>query len=139
LCWFGSAAFIAFLFGTLMCGRYDFPPAVSPDGRKIANVTENDCGAVDNFHSKVIIKTSAFNFGFRTGTTIFSTAEDPRSLEIEWIGPHEVVVRYPENPPYAKEFYCRKQWKDVKITCISFPREFVKPLQEMPPVHRGIW
>src|SRR5262249_22049598 len=49
------SAFLVLLysFGAAMCGHYDFPAVVSPDGLKTASVSEEDCGATDSFHSSV--------------------------------------------------------------------------------------
>ena len=44
---------LLFLFSGAMCGRYDFAPVSSPDGGLVAQVSEEDCGAVDSFHSSV--------------------------------------------------------------------------------------
>lgn len=139
LCCAGGLILVAFLFGSLMCGSYDFPTVMSPDGHRVASVSEEDCGAVDHFHSEVRIKESTSFLGVRNGGTVFTIADDPRILEITWVGPQELFIRYPDNSRYPQEFSCKERWKDIKITCISFPREFEKQLQEMPPVKRGIW
>ena len=47
-----------FLFGLVMCGRHEFPPVSSGEGRLIAQVSEEDCGATDSFHSSVQLCTA---------------------------------------------------------------------------------
>jgi hypothetical protein len=134
----GGLASVLLLFTTAMCGHYDFPSAISPDGKKIAQLREADCGAIDSFHSQVQVKPSGFLFGVRTGEVVFTTGDDPRLLDLQWVGSHELYIRYPSDPYNPEEFSCQEHWKDVKITCISFPREFSKPAK-MPPLVRGFW
>src|SRR5690242_777503 len=44
---------LMFLFGSAMCGKYEFPPTSSRDGKLTAQLREEDCGATDSFHSSV--------------------------------------------------------------------------------------
>ncbi len=47
---------LGFLFRSAMCGHYEFPAISSRDGRFAAEVNEQDCGAVDLFHSSVNLR-----------------------------------------------------------------------------------
>jgi len=44
---------LGLLFSSAVCGGYDLPPISSRDGKLVAEVSEEDCGAVDSFHSSV--------------------------------------------------------------------------------------
>ena len=59
----GAALFVlAFLLRGLMCGQYDFPAVASPDGDRVASVSEVDCGAIDSFHSTVRLRRRAASY-----------------------------------------------------------------------------
>jgi hypothetical protein len=80
----GSAlTLLLFLFGSAMCGRSEFPPISSGDGKLTAEVIEEDCGAVDSFHSSVNIwqgRQGFFMHLFGTrgrSTTVFTVRHDP--------------------------------------------------------------
>jgi hypothetical protein len=142
----GSALLILlFLFAGTMCGRYDFPPVSSPDGGRVASVSEEDCGAVDSFHSAVQLwqdnrATLLHPFGGRVNlTAVFTVGHDPRLLELEWNGPHALVIRYPNDSRSPEEFRCQSQWEDVQIKCIPFVPDYSKPVAKMPPVKRWTW
>jgi len=142
----GSALLILlFLFTAAMCGRYDFPPVSSADGGLVASVSETDCGAVDSFHSTVQVwrknrSTLLHPFGGRVYvTTIFTVGHDPRLLDLEWDGPHALVIRYPNDSRYPEEFRCQSQWQDVQIKCVPFVPDYSKPVAKMPPVKRWPW
>src|ERR1700733_4482725 len=81
----GSAlTLLLFLFSGAMCGRYEFPPISSRDGKLAADVSEQDCGATDSFHSSVHLWRDrqgffAHLFGKRGhSTTVFAVGHDPR-------------------------------------------------------------
>jgi hypothetical protein len=135
----GCMIAMGFIFATAMCGSRNFSPITSPDGRKIAQLSEDDCGAADHFHSEVRLERSKSFLGFRDNATVFTSSEDPRILELSWRGPDELLIRYPANGRYPEEFSCKAEWSDVKIACVSFPRDLAHPSQAMPPVRRGIW
>ena len=40
--------FLGFIFRGAMCGQYKFPPISSSDGKRLAQISEVDCGAVDS-------------------------------------------------------------------------------------------
>jgi len=142
----GSALLIlVFLFAGVMCGRYDFPPVASPDGSRVASVSEEDCGAVDSFHSSVQLRQqnrATFLHPFGGGahvTTVFTVGHDPRLLKLEWNGPNALVIRYPDNSRSPEEFRCQSQWENVQIKCIPFVPDHSKPVAKMPPVKRWMW
>ena len=104
---------VLFLFAGAMCGRYDFPPVLSPDGRRMASVSEKDCGATDSFHSAIQLwqyDRASILHPFRGRehvATIFTVGHDPRLLELEWNGPHALIIRYPNDSRSPEEFRCQ--------------------------------
>jgi len=136
---------LLFLFSGAMCGRYDFPPLSSVDGLLIAQVSEEDCGAVDSFHSSIQLwrekrGIAAHLFGKRERLmTVFTIGHDPRLLEIEWKGAKTLLIRYPNDSRSLDEFRCQSRWDDVQIKCIAYPPDYSKPVAEMPPVKRWLW
>jgi hypothetical protein len=136
---------LGFLFVSGMCGRYDFPPLSSPDGRRVARITERDCGAMDSFHSEVQL--SQYNRagilhpfrGLEHVTTVLVVGHDPRLLHLEWNTPHALIIRYPNDSRSPEEFRCQSQWQDVQISCIPFAPDYSKPVGEMPPVKSWPW
>jgi len=133
---------LVFLFAGSMCGRYHFPLVSSPDGRRVASVTETDCGAVDSFHSSVQLwqynrANIVHPFGGRERvTTVFTVGHDPRLVELEWSGLRALVIRYPNDSRSPEEFRCQSLWEDVQINCIPFVPDYSKPVGEMSPVKR---
>jgi hypothetical protein len=136
---------LLFLFTAGMCGRYDFPSVSSADGRLIAQVSEEDCGAMDSFHSSIQLwrekqGTSAHLFGKRRHSmTVFTVGHDPRLLELEWKDARTLLIRYPNDSRNLDEFRCQSRWDDVQIECIAYTPDYSKPAVEMPPVKRGLW
>ena len=135
---------LGFLFRGAMCGRYDFPPVSSADGRLIAQVSEVDCGAVDSFHSSVQLwrekqGISAHLFGKREHSmTVFTIGHDPQLLELEWKG-RMLLIHYPNDSRSLDEFRCQSKWDDVQIDCIAYTPDYSKPVAKMPPVTRWFW
>lgn len=133
---------LLFLFRGLMCGRYDFPGVEAPNGSWVASVNEEDCGAVDSFHSSVQI----WQHGWytlltpseRIHRTVFSIEHDPRLLQLEWKGKDLLVIRYP-NDSRSPDFLCRSRWRDVQIECISYTPDYSKPVAKMPSVKRWLY
>jgi hypothetical protein len=135
---------LAFLFGSAMCGRYDFPPILSRDGRLAAEVTEEDCGAVDSFHSSVSLwqRREGFFarlFGARAhSATIFKLGHDPRLIDVSWKDDRTLLIRYPSDYDNFAEFRCESQWQEIRIECVGYTPDYSKPLGEMPPARRGL-
>jgi hypothetical protein len=138
-----SALFaLLFLFGGLMCGRYDFPPVPSADGRRVARVSEEDCGALDSFHSSVQLqeRDRGFFHPFKgKPTTVFTVSHDPRLLQVEWTGPRALAIKYPGDFLNPEEFSCQSKAGDVQITCIVYTPESGKRVGSMPPVKRWLF
>jgi hypothetical protein len=136
---------LLFLFSGAMCGRYDFPPASSADGGWVAQVSEEDCGAVDSFHSSVQLWRDRRGFfahllGKRErSTTIFTVGHDPRLLKLEWKDAKTLLIQYPNDSRSASEFRCQSQWDDIQIGCIAYTPDYSKPVGKMPPVKRWLW
>jgi hypothetical protein len=136
---------LLFLLSGAICGRYDFPPVSSADGRRVAQVSEEDCGAVDSFHSSVQLWRDKRGFfahllGKREhSTTIFTVGHDPRLLKLEWKDAKTLLIQYPNDSRSASEFRCQAQWDDVQIECIAYTPDYRKPVGEMPPVKRWLW
>jgi hypothetical protein len=133
------------LFGTVMCGRYEFPPISSRDGKLTAEVSEEDCGATDSFHSSVHVWRDRQGFFMhlfgRRGhsTTVFTVGHDPRLIDLSWKDDRTLLIRYPIDSPYPIEFRCQSQWDGVQIECVGYAPDYGKPVSKMPPVHRGLW
>jgi hypothetical protein len=138
----GAALFtLCFLFLGAMCGRYDFPLVVSPDGYIVAGLSEEDCGAVDSFHSSVELwhkRTLLHPFG-GSHSTVFTVSNDPRSIDLEWIGPRALAIRYPNDSRNPEEFSCQSQSGDVRIECIGYVPDYGKPVVKMPAPKRWFY
>ena len=143
---FGSGlTWVLFLSGSVMCGRYEFSPVSSTDGKLAAEVREEDCGAVDSFHSSVELWQNRDGFfahllGKRgQSTTVFSVGNDPRRIELLWKDNQTLLIRYPSDSRDPTEFSCRSQWKNIQIECLKYTPDYNIPVGSMPPVKRGLW
>ena len=136
---------LGFIFSHAMCGRYEFTPISSGDGRLAAQVIEEDCGAVDSFHSSVYLwqRRNGFFvhlFGKRAhSTTVFTVGDDPRLIDITWKDDRTLLIRYPSDSQYPGEFRCQSQWEGIKIECIGYAPDYNKPVGKMPPAQRLLW
>lgn len=117
--------------------RYHRPTDVS-----IAQVSEEDCGAVDSFQSFVPLwrekqGTSARLFGKREHSmTVFTVGHDPRLLGLEWKDARTLIIRYPNDSRSLREFRCQSRSDDVQIECIAYTPDYSKPAVEMPPCQK---
>lgn len=138
-------AFFSYIFASMMCGRYEFPPISSRDGQLTAQLSEEDCGATDSFHSSVALwqtRKGLFRhvFGKRGHlTTVFAVEHDPRLIELSWKDDRKLVIRYPSDFRSPDEFHCESQWEGIQIECVGYIPDYSKPVGEMPPVQRGLW
>jgi hypothetical protein len=136
---------LGFLFGNVMCGRYEFPPISSRDGKLAAEVSEEDCGAVDSFHSSVSLWQHregffAHLFGRRAhSTTVFTVGHDPRLIDLSWKDDRTLLIRYPIDSRNPAEFWCQSQWEGIRVECVGYAPDYGKPVGKMPPVQRGLW
>lgn len=136
---------LLFLFVGGMCGRYEFPPIASRSGKFTADVSEDDCGAVDSFHSSVQLwqnrqGISARLFGKREHTkTVFSIGHDPRLIDLSWKDKRTLLIRYPNDSRAPEEFRCQSQWRGIHIVCVAYAPDYNKPVGKMPPVQRSMW
>jgi hypothetical protein len=136
---------LAFLFSSAMCGRYEFPPISSRDGTLAAEVSEEDCGAVDSFHSSVNLWQRregffAHVFGKRAhSTTVFTVGHDPRLIDISWKDNRTLRIRYPSDFRNPSELSCQSEWEGIQIECVVYAPDYSKPVGKMPPVQRGLW
>jgi hypothetical protein len=134
-----------FLFGSVMCGKYEFPPIPSKDGKLTAQLSEEDCGATDSFHSSLELWQNRRGFlshvfgKKRHLTTVFTIGHDPRLIELSWKDNRTLVIRYPSDSPKPDEFRCQSQWERIQIECVGYDPDYRKPVGEMPPVKRGLW
>jgi hypothetical protein len=131
-----------FLFSGVMCARYDFPSVRAPNGYWTAAVSEEDCGALDSFHSAVQIwsaKHALLNpFASRElGKTVFKIGNDPTLLHVQWAGANVLVIQYPNKYSTPDEFLCRSQWKGVRIQCVPYPPVF--PARNVPQARIKRW
>jgi len=137
---------LGFLFRGAMCGQYEFPPVSSSDGKRLAQVSEVDCGAVDHYHSSVQIWLNrqgffAHVFGklVRSSATIFTVGHDPRLIGLAWKDDQTLVIRFPNDSRYIEEYRCESEWDGVHIECIGYVPDYAKPAAKMPPVERWFW
>lgn len=136
---------LLFLFGGVMCGRYEFSPVSSMDGKLTAEVSEEDCGAVDSFHSSVDLWQNRQGFfahmlgkqGY--ATTIFTVGNDPRRINLSWKDDRTLLIRYPSDSSDPSEFSCRSQWRNIQIECVGYVPDYNTPVGSMPPVQRWRW
>jgi len=129
---------LGFLFSSAMCGRYEFPPISSRDGKLAAGVSEKDCGAVDSFHSSVNLWQHQEGF-FAHSTTVFTVGHDPRLIDLSWKDDRTLLIRYPSDFRSPAEFWCQSQWEGIRVECVGYVPDYSKPLGKMPPVQRGLW
>ena len=140
-----TLTFLIFLFGVTACGRYEFPPVPSKDGRLIAQVSEEDCGAVDSFHSSVKLwerrqRPSAWLLGKQgNSVTVFTVGHDPRLIDLSWKDNRRLLIRYPNDSHDPTEFSCQPQWGTIQIDCVGYSPDYNKPVAGMPPVHSWAW
>jgi hypothetical protein len=135
---------LGFLFSNAMCGRYEFPAISSRDGKLTAEVSEEDCGAVDSFHSSVNLWQHrggflAHLFGKRAySTTVFTVGHDPRLIDLSWKDDRTLLIRYPSDSRNPAEFHCQPQSEGIRIECVGYTPDYSKPVGKMPPVQRGL-
>ena len=138
-------ALLMFVIGEGMCGRCEFPPVSSKDGKFAAKVSEEDCGAVDSFHSSVELwqnrqGISARLFGKHAhSTTIFTVGNDPRLIDLSWKDDRTLLIHYPNDSRYPEEFSCQSKWSGIRIDCVGYIPDYKKSVGEMPPVQRWVW
>lgn len=136
---------LGFLFSSAMCGRYEFPPLSSRDGKLAAEVSEEDCGAVDSFHSSVNLWQHregffAHLFGKRArSTTVFTVGHDPRLIDLSWKDDRTLLIRYPSDSRNPAEFWCQSQWEGMRVECVGYIPDYSKPVGKMPPVQKRLW
>jgi hypothetical protein len=127
------------------CNRYEFPPIPSRDGSMIAEVNEKDCGAIDSYHSSVYLWQRregffAHVFGKRAHlTTVFTSEEDSRFIDLEWKDDRTLLIRYPSGSRPPEGFECESQWRGIRIECVGYEPDYSKPPGKMPPVKTGFW
>ena len=135
---------LGFLFSSAMCGRYEFPPISSSDGKLAAEVSEEDCGAVDSFHSSVNLGQHwegffAHLFGKRAhSTTVFTVGHDPRLIDLSWTDDRTLLIRYPSDFRNPAEFSCQSQWEGIRVECVGYAPDYNEFIGKMPPVQRGL-
>jgi hypothetical protein len=140
-----ALALLSFLFRGVMCGEREFAPVSSSDGKRFAQVSEVDCGAVDHFHSSVQLWRNrqgffAYILGKRARpTTVFTVSHDPRLIDLIWKDGQTLVIHFPSDSPYMKEYRCESEWDGVRIECIGYVPNYDKNGAQMPPVHRWLW
>jgi len=134
---------LVFLFASAMCGRYEFPPISSRDGKLAAEVSEEDCGAVDSFHSSVNLRRHREGFFAhllgKRAHSVFKVGHDPRLIDLSWKDDRTLLIRYPSDSRSPAEFWCQSQWQGVRIECVGYAPDYSKPVGTMPPVQRGLW
>ena len=135
----GSAFLLfLFLFGEMMCGRYVFAPVFSSDGELAAQVIEEDCGAVDSFHSSVRVWSNRpVKRLFKS--VVFTVDNSPLRIELSWKGAQTLLIRYPDDSAELKSFSCLPERRGIRIECEGYKPDYNKPVGKMPAVDRWIW
>ncbi len=135
---------LVLLFTGAVCGRYEFPPISSRDGKLAAEVGEEDCGAVDSFHSSVQLWQRREGFfahllGKRAhAATVFTVGHDPRLIDLSWKDDRTLLIRFPSDSRNPAELWCQSQWEGIQIECVGYAPDYSKPVGKMPPVQR-LW
>jgi len=139
-----AALLLSFLFLHMMCGEYVFPYRPSPDQRRLARVTEFDCGATTPFTSYVELRAAGFPTSLsllgaraRWRRTVFIIEHDPRLIQLIWTGNRELTIRYPK-PDRTDSYKCDSTWQDVRIKCEVYTPDEHAPLPQMFP-NRWLW
>jgi len=133
-----------------MCGRYDFSTISSPDGVWLASVSEEDCGALDSFHSSVQLtrrkRETFFNpFASRVRpTTVLSIGHDPRMLELGWQEAKVLVIRIQTTRATPRSSVANLQWTTFRSSAfltsqITADRCADAACQEMVLVKDACW
>jgi len=118
---------------------------ISEDGKYVAQVSEEDCGALDSFHSSVQLwqdrqGLSARIFGKqRNATTVFTIGNDPRLIDLSWKDDRTLLIRYPGASRDPAGFRCQAQWGTIHIECTGYTPDPSKPIGVMPPVQGWVW
>jgi hypothetical protein len=134
-----------FLSAGLMCGERDYAPVLSSDGKRLAQASEFDCGAVDHFHSRVELWQKRQGFfahilGKRARrTTVFTVGHDASLIDLVWKDNETLVIHFPNDSRYLNEYRCKTEWDGVQIECVGYLPDYTKPVAQVPTVHRWFW
>jgi hypothetical protein len=131
-----SLSMMLFIFSG-MCGRYDYTEMASPDGEYIARVSEEDCGAMDSFHTRVNLwkRGTVHCSTHGKATAVFNSSDAPNFVELKWLGPNSLTILYPDRPSGPEKFSCVRQMQSVQITCVPYTADNKQPpVQEKPIV-----
>jgi hypothetical protein len=144
--WLLSACLVLFfLLGHLMGAVLRIPTASSP-GNKVSSRIWVDWGpATEPFYSSVELRSTHFELspsGVKSRLffhSVYYGEEDPRDIQVEWNGEHELKIRYARYPNRPSDFTCDSVWRDVKITCESYTSDPNKSFQPLPPPDFIFW
>jgi hypothetical protein len=125
---------LALVFVNIMCGRYEFEPAVTVDGNVAAQVTEEDCGGMDSFHTSVRMWHNHHGSRFFFKEVVFGVSHDPRLVDLKWKDSGTLVIRYPNDSRNLREFNCQSEWNGIHIECVGYKPDYSVPVGAMPPV-----
>ena len=89
-CFVSLAGFVIWLQGCDEGSTRLFPLIYSPDGRRFARVQELDGGAMDSFHTAVMLRTS----DRLRGRLIFSSQGAPDEVHLTWVDATHLRVDY---------------------------------------------
>jgi hypothetical protein len=84
------AAFVIWLQGCDEGSTQRFPIAYAPDGRRFARVQELDGGAMDSFHTEVMLRTR----DRLRGSLIFGSNDAPNEVHLTWVDATHLQVDY---------------------------------------------
>jgi hypothetical protein len=133
-----ASVLLLFVFVGMMCGRYEFAPAFSDDGKVAAQVVEEDCGATDAFHSSVRLwRKRPVSRLF--DTIVFNVDNDPRRIYLTWKDARTLVIHYPNDSVELKGFSCQSEWQGIHVECVEYGPDYNTPVGKMPAVHRWPW
>ena len=136
-----SISMMFFIF-SCMCGRYDYAEIPSPDGEYIARVSEEDCGAMDPFHTRVNLwkRGTVHGSTHGNGTAVFSSSNAPSFVELKWLGPNSLSILYPDRSSRPGESSCVHEMQSVQIACTPYTADNMRPpVHEKPIMQHWFW
>ncbi len=111
---------LLFLFRGVMCGRYEFPPIPSSDGKLAAEVSEEDCGAGEGIQPSCL----------RSDTTLGWLISLGRSIERCSFVTRTILASLPN-------FAVNRSGRAFKSSTLDIPRIMANPLARCPPSRDG--
>jgi len=74
----------------------------SPQNDYVASVSECDGGATTSYASRVSVRTSRERGTYSRDQVVFGYDGSAAGIEVEWVGPRELLIRHPLNPIFKQ-------------------------------------